>query len=103
MKENSQSIFENYFAEISSDFPKYDCDLIVLTHICPDRPEFLSAINSFAQIVKVIAIPYSVDIATLKIIKKTYQVLQPSLNELLDRKYLKTLISNIVKDNGEMI
>lgn len=103
MKQKLQSILDMYFNEILHEFPQFHGHLILLTHILPDRLEFLSAMNNVVPIAKIIAIPYSLNSETLKILQKKYQVLQPSLNELLSREYMQKLVSSIVEDKPFVI
>lgn len=82
----------DFFRAIAAEVGAQNLKLIVLTHVLPDRPELLNAMNSIAPISLVIGIPYSLDQNALEIIRRTYQVDTPSLDDLLDEHALAAIV-----------
>jgi adenosylhomocysteinase len=69
-----------------------DLEIILLTHILPDRPEFLSAIRRIAPIKSVIAVPYSTHHETLSKLRTEFEVITPDLATLRRSDYLIGLV-----------
>lgn len=91
---------EKYFKLIQTLTPQINSNIVVLTHILPDRLELIQAINNVCHIVKIIAIPYSIDHDMLEVLSKDYDVATPSLSELSDNDFLLTLMSDIDRDQN---
>ncbi|MCD6045576.1 MAG: adenosylhomocysteinase [Gammaproteobacteria bacterium] len=73
---------QNYFINVAKSVPEITCQLVILTHILPDRPELLAAISKIAPIALVIAIPYSIEEKTFIQLEKQYNFLKLSLEEM---------------------
>ena len=69
-----------------------EVDIVVLTHVLPDRPELLEALARLGRIASVIAIPYSVDEEVYRLLQTNYNIQRPSLGQLRSRRYLVDLI-----------
>jgi len=92
-----------FFQEVRQLVPRFDGELIVLTHLLDDRPEFLEALHAIAPIALVIAIPYSTDPAVLAELKKHYRVAIPTLAELYDKDYLCDTVAGAVSKPSTII
>jgi adenosylhomocysteinase len=58
------------------------CRVIVVTHLLPDRPIFLDALNDLADIAAIIPKPKSVHGPTREIVERKYKVLDTSREDL---------------------
>src|SRR6266699_824792 len=81
-----------FFTTLTATASPTDVRAIVLTHVLPDRPELLSAINRVTPILAVVAIPYSKQVSALELIATSYHVVQPTLAELNNSQYLIKLV-----------
>ena len=77
---------EKYLLTIANCIPKTICQIVILTHILPDRPELLAAISKIAPISLVIAIPYSIEKKTFANLREYYNLLALSLEEMTNPK-----------------
>lgn len=88
---------KNYFNEIARFVPKFDGQIVVVTHLLNDREEMLDAISSIGEIALVIAIPYSIHQPSLKRLKNLgYTIQAPSLSEMTDPAFLQNLIRQYI-------
>jgi hypothetical protein len=78
-----------------------DLEIILLTHILPDRPEFLSAIRRIAPIKSVIAVPYSTHHETLSKLRTEFEVITPDLATLRRSDYLIGLVRRGARDSAD--
>lgn len=92
-----------FFQEIAAMVSKKDVQFVIITHILPDRPEVLSAIETISPIALVIAIPYSIEKPTYAALKNSYNIVSPSLEELTNKEYLLTCILNNIDVNKPVI
>ncbi len=91
---------EKYFTEIANNLGAVpDSKQIVITHFLPDRPELMKAFNIISPIELLIAIPYSIVPEVLAELRTVYNVVTPTLNELLSPTYLTDLIRPILNAN----
>ncbi|BCW90635.1 S-inosyl-L-homocysteine hydrolase [Alphaproteobacteria bacterium SO-S41] len=81
-----------FFADVAGWVGRQADASIVITHLLPQRGEFLDALNQVAPIAAVIPIPYSVHAETLELIRKSYPVAQPTLETMLDPQAMTDLI-----------
>lgn len=61
---------------------------IVITHFLPDRPELLEAFSAVMPIATLVAIPYSIVPEVLSQLRQIYNVVTPTLQELMNEQYL---------------
>lgn len=73
--------------------PPRDVEILYLTHLLPDRYELIEAISRVVTIRRIVAIPYSIDSEVLNSLRDRYEVICPSLAELMDAEFLKSLVS----------
>ena len=91
MKDLLQEGRKRFLSEVARKVGTFDGRLILLTHILPDRPELIEAIERIAPIARIIAIPYSRESETYQVLSTRYEILTPTLAELRDAKYLTRL------------
>jgi len=75
-------------SEVAREVGRINVDLFIITHILPDRPQLLEALELVGTVSRVIAIPYSVDPETLRLMRGRYDILTPSLEELQSAQYI---------------
>lgn len=92
-----------FFQEIANLVPRFNGKFIIVTHILNDRPELLEAINQIGEVALVIAIPYSINLATLDVVKKKYLVITPNLTEMRDEHFLMNAISQLINLDSRLI
>jgi adenosylhomocysteinase len=80
----------------------HDVEIVYLTHLLPDRFELIEAISRVVKIRRIVAIPYSIDVEVLASLKNDHEVICPSLVQLRDAEFLKSLLSGF-GDTGFMI
>lgn len=69
----TDNIPTKFFEEICTDFPKEKIATVIVTHILPDRPFLLNAINNFSELISIIPKPKSINQEVLDKLKN-YQV-----------------------------
>lgn len=77
--------------------------LIILTHLIPNFPEFLSALKKRLQISLIIAIPYSLDKNTYALVRKENKVITPTLEELSNQTFILNLIKKSINKDEKFI
>jgi adenosylhomocysteinase len=92
-----------FFEEIAALVPKFQGRIIVITHILEDRPEVLAAISKIGKIELIIAIPYSIHAKTFLALKQAYNVISPSLDEMLNKDYLSMEVDRFISKNDDFI
>ncbi len=94
---NKLKVFrKQYFQAIANLVPKCHTQIVIITHILPDRPELLEAIASIAPIALIVAIPYSIEHTALSSLQEKYTIVTPTLDELLNPHFLSDMnIKNI--------
>jgi adenosylhomocysteinase len=92
-----------YFTKIAHMCMAGHCQLVVLTHILPDREELLSALNMISPVSLVLAIPYSIHQPTLTRLKTIYNVQTPSMTQLKDHNSLLQLLTTHTVQNRPII
>ena len=78
----------DYFNKIAKSIASQDAQFIIVTHILFDRPEFLQAIKSIANISLIVAIPYSLNQQAYQNLNSIYPIITPTLEELSNPEYL---------------
>src|SRR5713101_2027495 len=78
--------FLNHIAETSLpvDISKSRPTLIVVTHLLPDRPAFLSVLGRYFEIGHVFGIPYSTTPGIAGWVARHFPVSEPTLSQLLE-------------------
>ena len=76
---------------------------VLLTHLLPDRPVLLAALDRVARVAGVIAIPYSIDEQTLTEVARTIPVTTPTLDELDDPSYVSQTLGGMVDDQPFLV
>jgi adenosylhomocysteinase len=84
-----------FLRKVAGSISPLNTRIIVLTHFLPDRPDFLDAIRLISPIERVIAIPYSTDQQTLKLLRTSYAVETPDLVQLRSEEYLVSLVTSL--------
>lgn len=82
-----------FFADVAAWVGRQADASIVITHLLPQRGEFLEALHRIAPIALVIPVPYSVHPPTLDEVAARYAVARPSLDEMLDPQHMSALIA----------
>jgi adenosylhomocysteinase len=73
--------------------------LVLLTHMLPDRPPLIDAFASLADVVSLIMIPYSADRFTVEALEREGHVIQkPTMTQLDDPSYLADLLARVEGD-----
>ena len=70
--------------------------LVLITHILPDRPPLIEALAEILDIALIIAIPYSCNSAMFAQLDKLYPMHRMELADLMDKNNLSDLISSKV-------
>lgn len=88
---------KKFFSDLSVRIvaPTRKPNAIVITHLLPDRPEFFDTLSQYIDLVKIIAIPYSLDVDTVDKLKNKFVILTPKLDELVSSSYLLQLVSSV--------
>lgn len=60
------------------------CGVIVVTHLLPDRPTFLDALNEFAEVKGIVPKPKSIHAATREVVARRFCIIDASREELSD-------------------
>lgn len=92
-----------FFQEVAELVPGFSGQFVIVTHILNDRLELLDAISQIGQIVLVVAIPYSVDLATLAKVSQSYSIITPSLAKLRNSDFLIHLLYRYIDQNANLI
>jgi|SRR5271166_1982354 len=95
-----------FFLSIAKDrCSRNKCSIFVVTHVLPDKPALLSALNSHYHIAGVIPKPKSIDYRTLSIIRDTFKLplFTYSRDHLGDSNVIDSLVSTIPADNPLII
>lgn len=84
-----------FFELVASQYARADANLLLLTHLLPDRPEFVDAISHVLRIARIVAVPYSVDSKTLTRLSGEYDVVAPALDTLEDPVATARLVDSL--------
>lgn len=87
---------ESFFSRVLRDFVVVPSQsrCLLITHLLPDRPTFIHAIQSVFASVRVVAIPYSLDQETLTRLRRYRSVDTPSLEELESHSWTSDLLGS---------
>lgn len=102
MSTSKEEAFLEVILQYIPDFPS-NYRLIVLTHLIPNFPEFLSALKKKVQVSLIIAIPYSLDKNTYELVRKENKVITPTLEELCSQDFILMLIKKSIKKDEKFI
>jgi len=86
-----------YLADAHDKYFAPDAVAIVVTHLLPDRLDFLPELASVLEIGKVLAIPYSLDRCTANLLSAKYDIAEPNLEDLRSTDYLRSILSKFPK------
>lgn len=79
----------HFFNEVYKLIGTQNINLLIITHILPDRIEWLDALNKIGKVNTILAIPYSCDEETANAIKESgYTIFFPDLDELKNKDFL---------------
>lgn len=92
-----------YFADIAKKLPAFKGQFVIIAHILPDMPELLEIINQISPISLIIAIPYSLDVVTCSSLKEKYNIVDLSLEQLLDSETLYQVVDNQINNKKPTI
>lgn len=85
MESPEQARFDAYFRRITGEFPTTgDVSSLIITHLLPERPAFLSAMARTTVVAAVLPKPRSINPATLADIQHTYHVVDLSRETFAD-------------------
>lgn len=85
MNINDERLAANFFSKVIKTFPpKKESSCIIVTHLLPDRPCFLEAVNSTTKIVSIIPKPKSIYPAVYNFLKHKYPIDKLSRTKLTD-------------------
>lgn len=68
-------------------------EVLLITHLLPDRPAFIDALSRHIDPRLILAIPYSINASAKEKIASNFRVKEPSLEELLSADYLSEQIA----------
>jgi adenosylhomocysteinase len=89
---------DRYLHTVVASLPKRPCQVVVVTHLLPDRPALLRAMASLATIARVLPIPYSTNEDALHTaISEGFPVTELTWEQLNSRAVLQ----NILRDAAE--
>jgi len=95
---------KGFFSSVANLLPKIDAEIVVLTHLLEDRPEFLETLNSIAPVSLVISIPYSTNAMVKETLKRDYSIFTPTLKQLNNPIFISDLlVKNIGKNRSVII
>jgi adenosylhomocysteinase len=87
---------EKYFCACSNGVGRNNkVSLLLITHILPTQPPFFSVLSKLLSIDSIIAIPYSIDKASLEELSSHFQVITPTFKELSESDYLLSKLKQI--------
>lgn len=85
----------DFYLKITKEIKNSQTQFVFLTHIIPDFLELLSAVDSIAKKICIIAIPYSLDNMSLAKISLNHKVILPTLDDILN----PNILFELVKEN----
>ena len=97
------SLADTYLMQVAAREACPRASVILATHLLPDRPALIAALDVIAQVRAVVAIPYSSDEAAVAAVASQVPVIRPSLEELLDPLYMVDLVRRLTPANGELV
>ena len=87
---------QSFFDKVSEIFnEKQRHNLIIITHLLPDRPAFIELIARFFEIKLILSIPYSENSAIVRQLRETYDVRSTELEQLLDCDWLMEQVKDV--------
>ncbi len=92
-----------FFDTLIQHIQPLHCDFIIVTHLLPNAPQFLEALNKVGMIRLIVAIPYSIDEKTKAEILQSYSIVFPSMDELTDSEFMVNLIKKAVPKERKFI
>jgi adenosylhomocysteinase len=77
--------------------------IVIVIHILPDIIPILKALKAITDIPLIIAIPYSIHISTLNLLKDKYQIITPSLRDIQNKNFLLHEITKCIDQQKKTI
>ena len=95
---------KQFLQEVSAHIKPIDeTQVIILLHLMSDWLEVLNTLDKIGKVVLIIAIPYSINLETLEIVRKKYSVVTPSLASLLNNKYLLDVVKKYIQKDSKIL
>ncbi len=86
---------DEFFSKITT--VNQNIDIILVTHLLPDRPAFLKALSKIGKVVAIIPKPKSINKETLHIIKKRYPIINFTREDMNNSKKIIRFIKKVTK------
>lgn len=93
----------DYFQSIAELVQNTNAEIVVITHLLEDRPEFLSALSQICRIKMVVGIPYSINKSVEQSLRDSYTVITPALTQLNDHVFMANLILSKISKTTPLI
>jgi adenosylhomocysteinase len=103
MRHSLNEFRRQYFQAVANNVSLRNSQIIIVTHLLPDRVELFGAISSIAPIALVISIPYSLNEGALQLLQKTYKINTPTLEQLKNEKYLLDTILDAIDTKKSVV
>lgn len=99
---NKQNVV-NFFDDVCGDLERFNGKVLVVTHIIPDRPYFLRALNQVANIAAIIPKPKSINKVTIDLIKSTYKIINLDRKDFFHPKKIIDILRDMVVEDKFII
>lgn len=94
---------KRFLNNVAQQVGAQDVKCVVLTHLLPDRPEFLEALDRVAKVKLVVGIEYSVDIRAKNEITANFNVKVPPFGDLFSADRLLEMLRYYVDESRFVI